>query len=89
MSDLSNTKMKTPSPGNQFLEIVERKEPGHPDTVCDPRAEAPSQTLCQLRLAEGASLAIARMPIKEIFRTRLSQIKSLRQDLMDGTNKVF
>ena len=89
MSDLSNTTMKTPSPGNQCLEIVERKEPGHPATVCDTRAEALSQTLWQLRLAEGTSLAIVRMPIKEIFHTRLSQIKSLRQELMDGTIKVY
>jgi len=81
--------MKTSSPGSQFLDIVERKEPGRPDTVCDTLAEALSQTLCLLRLSEGASLAIVQTPIKETFHTRLSRIKSLRQDLMDGTIKVY
>lgn len=50
MSDIYITKLSSPSPARQPVEIVERKGLGHPDTVCDALAEELSRTLCRFYL---------------------------------------
>ena len=41
------------------------------------------------RLTKGVSLTKAQVPIKEILHTQLSQMKSLQQEFVNGTNKVY
>src|SRR4051812_22792232 len=44
--DLTIQPRELRSPGQQALEVVERKGIGHPDTICDAVAEHVSQRLC-------------------------------------------
>jgi S-adenosylmethionine synthetase len=39
--------ISTLQPGDDFIEIVERKGLGHPDTICDALAETLSRNLCR------------------------------------------